>query len=79
MSLKNLGILDFNPTNPSFLKLLDAGATVDEFVNATKNSKVKKFAYIIGMVNGQRRDAEEFEASKGSSKTSIPEWKRDLI
>ncbi|SEN75614.1 YdaU family protein [Nitrosomonas marina] len=57
--LKKIGIIDLNPTHPDLLMLIDAGATVDEFVHAarTAKDKGKGFAYVLGIVKGRRREA----------------------
>lgn len=68
LAVKNFGIYDVNPANPSLLKLLDAGATLEEFSSAAEHSQVKKFAYIIGIVNGQRKQASEMKVTTGSIK-----------
>jgi uncharacterized protein YdaU (DUF1376 family) len=68
LSVKQFGILDVNPSNPLLLKLLEAGATVEEFANAAEQSQVKKFAYVIGIVRGQREQALSTDIAKGSVK-----------
>ena len=68
LEVKKFGILDVNPANPSLLKLLDAGATLQEFVSAAEHSKVKKFTYVIGVVNGQRNQAAEMKVTTGTVK-----------
>lgn len=62
--LRNLGFGETNPAHPLLLELLNAGATVDEFVYAGKEAKKKgkDFKYILGIVKGQR--AEALAASK---------------
>jgi uncharacterized protein YdaU (DUF1376 family) len=58
ISIKKQGISDVNPAHPELLMLIDAGATVDEFVYAarTAKDKGKGFAYIIGIVKKQREN-----------------------
>lgn len=68
LAVKKFGIPDVNPANPSLLKLLDAGATVEEFASAAEHSKVKKFTYVIGVVNGQRNQAAEMKVTTGTVK-----------
>lgn len=58
LALKQLGFIDINPSHPKLLAMLDAGATLDEFVNAAKTSRVKKFVYVIGAVEGMRKQAQ---------------------
>lgn len=60
-ALKQAGIPPdkLNPSHPGLRALLDAGATVDEFVAAASKAsgKADPFPYILGVVRGQRRDA----------------------
>lgn len=59
VAVKNQGIVNVNPAHPELLMLIEAGATVDEFVHAarTAKDKGKGFAYVIGIVKGQRKEA----------------------
>lgn len=57
LELKKLNYIDINPSHPKLLAMLNAGATLDEFVNAAKTVKVKKFVYVIGAVEGMRKEA----------------------
>jgi hypothetical protein len=70
--LRNLGFGETNPAHPLLLELLSAGATVDEFVYAGKESKKrgKDFKYLLGIVRGQR--AEALTASKQLLHGDIP-------
>lgn len=68
LAVKKFGVVDVNPSNPKLLKLIESGASVEEFANAAELSQVKKFAYIIGVVAGQREQALSMQASKGSVK-----------
>jgi uncharacterized protein YdaU (DUF1376 family) len=68
LSLKNNGIIDLNQTNPTFIKLIEAGATEQEFIDCTKESKVKKFNYILGMMKGRRDEANELNLKTGTMK-----------
>lgn len=78
LAVKNHGILDVNPTNPKLLALLEAGATVEEFNNAASVSKVKKFAYILGTVEGMRKEASELTLVRGSIKPKeSAAWRND--
>jgi uncharacterized protein YdaU (DUF1376 family) len=65
-AIKNLKIPDVNPAHPMLLKLIEAGATIEEFINAAEQSKVKKFAYVIGVVAGQREQAAQAQVSNVS-------------
>lgn len=59
LAIKKIGIIDLNPGHPELLMLLEAGATMDEFVYAARTAKDKQkgFAYVLGIVKGQRTEA----------------------
>lgn len=59
LAIKNIGIVDVNPSHPELLMLIEAGATIDEFMHAarTAKGKGKGFAYVLGIVKGQRSEA----------------------
>lgn len=70
--IKAAGIPNCNPSHPDFLKLLDAGATQDEFYHATQAAIGKgkaSFAYVLGMVKGQREDAAKLVLHQGAMPT----------
>lgn len=60
LELKKIGIIDLNPAHPKLLMLIEAGATIDEFMHAarTAKDKGKGFKYVLGIVEGQRAEAE---------------------
>lgn len=60
-ALRQAGISDTNPGHPTLQVLLDAGATEAEFLGAVDESrdKGKPFAYLLGVVEGQRKRAAE--------------------
>lgn len=64
MALSKLGYSDINPANPKLLKLLEAGVSVEEFEGAAKTSSVRKFSYILGIVQGQREQASKIDPDK---------------
>ena len=68
LALKELGILDVNPSHPTLDALLKAGATVEEFSNFASTSKVKKFNYVLTSVANIREDALKFNPSQGQVK-----------
>ena len=74
-SLKKLNITGINPSNPTLLALLDAGATVDEFENAAIMAKVRTMNYIIGTVKGQREQAASENFVKGQFKKIDNTWR----
>lgn len=59
IAMKAEGVSSVNPGHPELLALIDAGAEVQNFVDAAKKSKGKGngFAYAIGVVKGQMADA----------------------
>ena len=71
LALKAHGIRG-NPSHPVLLALVEAGATPQEFADAAPQAKGKAdpFAYLLGVVKGQRRDAAE--AAKGLHKGAMP-------
>lgn len=59
LEIKKIGIIDINPAHPKLLMLIEAGATIDEFMHAarTAKDKGKGFAYVLGIVKSQRAEA----------------------
>lgn len=59
-ALKKIGMMPINPTLPKFMALLEAGATVDEFV-ATANEKRGtdkfNFSYLLTVMRNRRQEA----------------------
>lgn len=66
LELKKLNYLDINQSHPKLLAMLNAGATVDEFVNAAKLAKIKKFTYVLGAVEGMRKQAAQDNVTVGN-------------
>jgi uncharacterized protein YdaU (DUF1376 family) len=58
-AMKRAGIGDVNPGNQTLRTLIDAGATMDEFVGAAQKAAEgrKGFAYALGIVRGGREQA----------------------
>jgi hypothetical protein len=58
-ALRAAGIPGVSPSHPKLLALLQAGATASEFVEAAPKGVGKSggFAYVLGVVEGRRRDA----------------------
>jgi len=56
-----------NQNNPTFLALIDAGATIGEFEYAAMEAKRKNqgFNYILGIVKGERERAKDLDIHKG--------------
>ena len=62
------GIGGCNPSHPTLLALLEAGATEDEFVHAAKNAVSKgkaNFSYVVGTVRRQREEAAKLVLHQG--------------
>lgn len=59
IAMKAEGIANVNPGHPELGVLIDAGAEVQNFVDAARKAKGKAngFAYAIGVVKGQMADA----------------------
>jgi len=59
IALKAEGVNPVNPAHPMLRTLVDAGATVAEFVAAAPKSTGKgdRFAYVLGVVEGERKRA----------------------
>ncbi|PTQ70823.1 hypothetical protein C8R26_1319 [Nitrosomonas oligotropha] len=74
LEIKKIGIIDINPAHPKLLMLIEAGATIDEFMHAarTAKDKGKGFAYVLGVVNGQRADAAQLGEKPGKRSRSPP-------
>lgn len=68
IALKAEGIGSVNPGHPELLALIESGAEVQNFVVAARSAKDKGkgFAYVLGTVKGQMRDASAM-ASAGLS------------
>lgn len=77
IELKKIGIIDLNPAHPELIGLLNAGATLDEFIYAarTAKGKGKGFSYVLGTVKGQRTDAKKTEGQvlRGAKKNKADE------
>ena len=69
VALRAEGLASVNPSHPELLALLNDGAEIQEFVSAARiaREKGKGFAYVIGIVKGQRADAQRL-AEEASTK-----------
>ena len=69
MALKAAGLIGINTSHPRLLALLDAGVTDTELTMAATEAvaRNKGFAYVLGMVEGRRRDAAAAGAVPGPS------------
>ena len=59
LALRRAGLAAVNPSHPTLHALVAAGAMPDEFVAAASTALTKRdpFAYVLGVVEGRRRDA----------------------
>lgn len=72
VALRAEGMSSVNSQHPDLLALLVDGAEIQEFVDAARiaRDKGKGFAYVLGIVKGQRADAQRMAAeSKAKPKT----------
>ena len=65
MAMKAVGMIAVNPSHPDLLVLIEKGAGVDLFVESAREAlkKQKGFAYAIGTVKGQMKDAAELSTA----------------
>lgn len=70
-AMREAGIQQVNPSHPTLLALIDAGATVEEFKNTAAAASKKNFAYILGVVKGQRMDAASLALEKSAKSDSV--------
>jgi hypothetical protein len=63
-AMKQAGVSDVNPGNPTLRTLIDAGATLDEFTGAAAKAVAdgKGFAYSLGIVRREREQAAQMAA-----------------
>jgi len=81
-AIKDIGIVDVSPSHPLLLKLINAGATQEEFEDAARTCKAKgkKFAYLLGMVEGMRADAANAVVTQGKTpKPNDQTWRFDDV
>ena len=73
--LQSRAIVDISQSNPTFLALIESGATVQEFSDAARITamKGKGFNYLVGMIKRQREDALKLTLHRGT----MPQSQRD--
>lgn len=80
LALKADGMASTNPSHPELLALLDAGASVDCFLQAARAMREKDikpsraFAYVLGTVKGQMKQAAEIAAKATASPHPGPQF-----
>jgi hypothetical protein len=59
LAMRQVGLQGVNPGHPDLLALIEAGATDAEFIGAARTAveREKGFAYALGMLKGQRKEA----------------------
>ena len=67
-ALRDAGLLQVNPSHPTLLALIDAGATKNDFIGALSTAKKKDFGYLLGMVKGQFEDAAQLSIQRKPEK-----------
>jgi uncharacterized protein YdaU (DUF1376 family) len=65
LAIKENGIIDVNPSNPTLMKLIEAGATVNNFSDAAKVCNVKKFAYLLKVIESDLEKASNLNVKSG--------------
>lgn len=67
LAMRAHGIGDVNPSHPTLLALIEAGATTDEFAQAGREAsqRSKGFAYAIGTVKRRREEAAKLVLHRG--------------
>lgn len=83
LTLKAAGIADTNPGNPKLRALLDAGVGLQEIVGAAEKAKAAgspRFAYVIGILEGDRKRAAEMAAQlhRGDLPTTETAYQRTM-
>lgn len=91
LAMRKAGLADANPSHPTLLALLDAGATTQELAIAAgeASSKGKGFAYAIGTVKRRREEAARLvlhqgklpnkqEALEANNRAVGMEWERKM-
>lgn len=78
-ALRDLGLQNANPGHAKLLALLEAGAAIDEFTGAAQYALANgkpSFSYILGTVEGRRRDAKAAAACivQGALKHKSKPW-----
>lgn len=71
--MQEKSLIDLSQSNPTFVELIKAGATVEEFVDAARISagSGNGFKYLVGIVKRQREQALNLKIHKGAMPASI--------
>lgn len=78
-ALRGMGMAVTNPSHPTLLALIGAGATVDEFVAAAADAKARSkldFAYVLGTVRRRREEAAALTLHQGTMPQAPPKPNR---
>jgi hypothetical protein len=70
--MQEKSLIDLSQSNPTFIELIKAGATVEEFVDAARISagSGNGFKYLVGIVKRQREQALNLKIHKGAMPVS---------
>lgn len=72
--LKDLKFQSLNPSNPTLLKMLEAGATEQEFVDMAETVKVKTLPYLMKAVETARQQAASANVVTGDFAKKEKPW-----
>jgi uncharacterized protein YdaU (DUF1376 family) len=67
-AIMNQGVQGGNPTHPTLIALIEAGATETEFANAARDAVTRghhSFAYVVGIVKRRREEAAKMVLHQG--------------
>jgi uncharacterized protein YdaU (DUF1376 family) len=80
MAMKAAGIGDVNPGHLDLIRLIDAGATLDEFIGAASEARAKSkgFAYAVGTVKRRREEAAQAPAMHQGAMPQRPPTQAEL-
>lgn len=76
-----VGMTTCNHSSPALIKLVAAGASLGEFVNAAQEAKVKgklNFNYVLAIVSNQREAAKKLDLHQGAMPSSSKEAGRQI-
>lgn len=65
LELKNIGFQNVNPRNPRLIAMLEVGASFEEIISTAQNCKVKTLPYLLGTVEGIRKQVAEEQLTTG--------------
>jgi uncharacterized protein YdaU (DUF1376 family) len=83
-ALREAGMQSVNPTHPTLIALVGAGATIDEFLDVAVEQKARpdgkfNFAYVVNTVKGRREDAARLVLHQGAMPTAGQPNKQEAL